>query len=376
MAGGRGKGKRNGHVAAIAKEIEQSLEENEITLQDLMLLGQWSSCDPDSEEGAIGRQLYTSARKAFVETTGSEVSILPAINSGVALSPDGQIRIPFEADTLPSSTAKISRVLSQLDMLGEEAREWQPDAAPPPPDDPPPKPGRLRGAWRWLIGGPDPARAKAAMRPLSMRVYSLAVVALGAIQQEATRQSREDADSDAGSDFIQQLSEVEGQIVLARNRFEKAAQRMVQSRYWRGMIAGAAILVLACAAIGAAFWVAGADAAYGVALPAGGLGAMVSVLQRMSSGRLVLDIDAGRDLVEAFGAVRPLIGAVFGVALMAILLGGLIPAIEIPADHELAFFAGVGFLAGFNERWAQDMLKGSANHVGSANPERPADTGS
>ena len=104
-------------------------------------------------------------------------------------------------------------------------------------------------------------------------------------------------------------------------------------------------------------------------------GAMVSVLQRMSSGKLVLDVDAGRDLIEAFGAVRPFIGAIFGIALMALLLGGLIPAIDIPDGQELAFFAGLGFLAGFNERWAQDMLKSGSEQLQPSANEVP-DAGS
>lgn len=131
---------------------------------------------------------------------------------------------------------------------------------------------------------------------------------------------------------------------------------------------GAGFLFVLCL-IGAGIFAAfGVDAAHGVALPAGGVGAMVSVLQRMSSGKLVLDVDAGRDLIEAFGAVRPFIGGIFGIALMAVLLGGLVPAIEVPDDGELAFFAAIGFLAGFNERWAQDMLKDSSNQLTRAGP--------
>lgn len=115
--------------------------------------------------------------------------------------------------------------------------------------------------------------------------------------------------------------------------------------------------------VGIVFWNLGVEAFYGVALPAGGLGAMVSVLKRMSAGKLVLNTDAGRDLTEGFGMVRPFIGAIFGMAITALFLGGIVPAIQIPAGQKLAFFAGVGFLAGFNERWAQDMLKSSADQL-------------
>jgi hypothetical protein len=70
----------------------------------------------------------------------------------------------------------------------------------------------------------------------------------------------------------------------------------------------------------------------GVALLAGGLGALVSVLQRMTSGRLQLGFHAGANILLIFGALRPLIGAILGMAVFVFLAGGLLPVISVEPD--------------------------------------------
>jgi hypothetical protein len=346
------------------------------------------------------------------------------ILSGVCLFPDGQLRINLRAEQIPFDSTSTWRLVFKLDGLAEEAKEWLPQGKRPAPVVPPvtvgsgkeeadgpdgeetregegdgegdpgadpqeppvepPEPGLLRRIWRALIGGRDPVRLEAAIRPHSMRAYSLSAVTLATVEEEYRRVRNEDHGREKGekapgrepsAEFEGKLETIEAELKDARARFTAAAQRMASSRYWRGTMVGACLLFLICLAGGALFFAFGVSAAYGIALPAGGLGAMVSVLQRMSSGKLVLDVEAGRDLIEAFGAVRPFIGGVFGLALMAVLVGNLIPAIKAPVDGQLAFFAGIGFLAGFNERWAQDMLKGSRSQLdpgGSGSGDTPA----
>jgi hypothetical protein len=79
----------------------------------------------------------------------------------------------------------------------------------------------------------------------------------------------------------------------------------------------------------------------------------------MTSGRLRLDTHAAPAMTMAYGAVRPAIGGVLGMALFVLFEGGLLPAVEVADEARLPFYAAVGFLAGFNERFAQDMLAGS-----------------
>jgi hypothetical protein len=93
---------------------------------------------------------------------------------------------------------------------------------------------------------------------------------------------------------------------------------------------------------------------------AGALGAVVSVLQRMTSGRLNLSAqDRGRTLLVV-GAIRPVLGAILGLVLFVFLSGRLVP---ITGDHLSAnattyYVLGLAFIAGFSERFAQDMLSG------------------
>ena len=80
--------------------------------------------------------------------------------------------------------------------------------------------------------------------------------------------------------------------------------------------------------------------------------------------RLNIDSAQGHGVTGLAGAIRPVIGAIFGLALFVFVTGGLVP-IDIPEDQLTAnlFFASVAFLAGFSERWAQDTIVHSAPSV-------------
>jgi hypothetical protein len=70
----------------------------------------------------------------------------------------------------------------------------------------------------------------------------------------------------------------------------------------------------------------------------------------------------------ALGLMRPFIGALFAVALYFFIQGDLVSVFQLP-DGEQAqryFFAGLGFLAGFSERFAQDMVAQGTKAAGPA----------
>jgi hypothetical protein len=102
-----------------------------------------------------------------------------------------------------------------------------------------------------------------------------------------------------------------------------------------------------------------------VCFACGAVGGVVSVMARITR-RSALNIDSaqGHGVTGLAGAIRPLIGAVFGLALFVFVTGGLVP-IDVPAEQWKAnlFFASVAFLAGFSERWAQDTIVHSAPSV-------------
>jgi hypothetical protein len=188
---------------------------------------------------------------------------------------------------------------------------------------------------------------------------------LAAIDRENRRHTSagEGSDEEPSEGYAKNLAVLRPEIANAEERLRIAAQRNAQTFYGRGMLIGAVVIAVLCAALGIGFYVGDVPAEYGVALPGGALGALVSVLQRMTSGSLQLDFNAGRRLLALYGAVRPIIGAIFGVVLFAALEGGFLPALDLERDERLGFYAALGFVAGFNERFAQDMLVGSARRL-------------
>src|SRR5256885_920954 len=144
--------------------------------------------------------------------------------------------------------------------------------------------------------------------------------------------------------------------------FRRYAQRDAQITYFGGMLLGLLGATVTAVLTG---WVLSRtavslharDDVIG-AFCAGSVGAFVSVMARMSSDRLTLRFRTGRFYLRLLGAFRPLIGALLAVALYFLIVAGILNVFKVPGDHRLQFyfFCGVGFLAGFSERWAQDML--------------------
>jgi hypothetical protein len=149
--------------------------------------------------------------------------------------------------------------------------------------------------------------------------------------------------------------------------YRNAAVRSAHVVYLSGVLAGAVALAL----VGVLSWIlwragfssATVRTAVG-AFAAGGIGALVSVMSRLTTGRLAVDYDIGRDTLRVFGALRPCIGAVFGLALYFALESNLLNLqVGESASDTFAFYVFLGFLAGFSERWAQDMLLGAGRSL-------------
>jgi hypothetical protein len=98
-------------------------------------------------------------------------------------------------------------------------------------------------------------------------------------------------------------------------------------------------------------------------LIAGGMGAVVSVMSRMTFRTLSLDCGAGGSVLAMLGAFRPVIGMVMGAAMWVLTASGVLAI--VPSDPgKLTFFRILtAFLAGFSERWAQDMLGRTAEQI-------------
>jgi hypothetical protein len=140
---------------------------------------------------------------------------------------------------------------------------------------------------------------------------------------------------------------LERELARVEAYYRRSGERQARLTYLAGM---AAVSLLAGAL--AAFPVA-LDEPLAAAALAGSAGGVLSVLMRMSRAQLSVNGELGRMTLWVLGAGRVLLGALLGGAAYVLLQGHIIP---MPAGsaHNLSFFAGAAFLAGFTERLMGD----------------------
>jgi hypothetical protein len=169
---------------------------------------------------------------------------------------------------------------------------------------------------------------------------------------------------------------LEGVIEQARGYYDRSAQRQAQVEYFLGMGAGLLALVALLTALATLPGVQIDTVALLYAPLAAGLGAFVSVLARMTRGQLLLSYESGRTIMRLLGFIRPLLGAIFGAAVYVLIEGGLV-TFDPPAEKSrLLFYVGLAFIAGFSERFAQDMVARAPGGAGTPAPSAvraPAD---
>ncbi len=103
---------------------------------------------------------------------------------------------------------------------------------------------------------------------------------------------------------------------------------------------------------------------------AGGVGALMSVMSRMTSGRVHVDWEFGKDTLRTLGALRPFVGGVFGLMTFFALKSGVV-ALDIANNSRSTYFYVLfAFAAGFSERLAQDMLLGPTVQAAAARGKR------
>lgn len=161
------------------------------------------------------------------------------------------------------------------------------------------------------------------------------------------------------------------ELIEIERYYTRAASKAARIVYFWGMVIGAIVSGLLGLGLAALLWQSGwfdqpntrTAQTFFVCYAAGGLGAFVSVLMRMSSNKFRVDYEVGRSTIRRLGSFRPFIGAVFGVTLF-FLVKSHIPNIDLPSsDSEAFFFLGIlAFLAGFNERWT-NVIFGKAEQT-------------
>jgi hypothetical protein len=224
-----------------------------------------------------------------------------------------------------------------------------------------------------LAGRPSYARQ---MRGAVMAIYSVMTRVLSAADQQA-----------ASADPVRVTASVQAaqaELDAAQRRAEILLQRWARSIYLQGVLVGTLVAFVLVAAFGVAtshlWWRLIPTAPTVLATTFGALGAVVSVFQRMSTGKLVLDVTAAQRDIRAIAVLRPLVGAVFGAVTSFALSGGLLQSgAGQGGPSSPGLFAVAGFAAGFSERLAVDMVEragrmlfGDPTKAYPAGPQPPA----
>jgi hypothetical protein len=160
--------------------------------------------------------------------------------------------------------------------------------------------------------------------------------------------------------------------------YQSAGEKRARMVYVNGMLlGGVTALAIVAVLIGLVIQAFGAPSLdsqsmrdFYVAFASGGAGAIVSVLMRMTHGdRFTIDHEIGSRGVFRLGAFRPLIGAMSGIAIYFLVQT---PLLSIDPDaRTFAFYAILGFLAGFSERWTQVIMSGAMRTVGGEPDKEP-----
>jgi hypothetical protein len=153
------------------------------------------------------------------------------------------------------------------------------------------------------------------------------------------------------------------------DKVEQFSKRKAQVVYIRGMFIGIfSVLTLVAVYVYIIFrvsatrhWTSGTQLLWhliAIAVVSGALGAVVSVMLRVSNRPLSIAYIAGRSLIWLSGFFRPIVGAIFGLVFYMLISAGLLQVLAAPRDIGIrAFFvAAICFAAGFSERRAQDFI--------------------
>jgi hypothetical protein len=174
--------------------------------------------------------------------------------------------------------------------------------------------------------------------------------------QESFAYREQHRDQRPSARFVRGIASLRTRLANEERNYLAAVQRVAQRAYLDGMLKGFAALLVVLIALAVASDLIGFGAGWVTTSTLGATGAVLSVLQRLGRG-LDLAPEGEKKSFRQQGFVRPWIGAVLGIASFVLLKGGLV-SITTPSGtaNKVLYYGGIAFLAGFSERFAQDML--------------------
>ena len=277
---------------------------------------------------AITPAHYDSLRTRYEETHGEIVDLYVCKNvegAGAVLTSSNEIKVRYPADQVAALQPEFEDALWRATALAREGRQL------------------LVGRQAKILAG---------------MIQSVIVYLLGVLdsQHRSLPATGDQAPAGSPARIEESLSTARKELGRIRDYLRRSADVTAQRFYLQGMLLGLPVLPLLALAVARVHMRGVPMAPLVVTGLAGGVGALISVMTRITSGKLALDRHAGRSVLTLAGAFRPPIGAVLGLVLYVVIQAGLIPLAIPAAPKDLYTFSAVGFLAGFSERFAQDML--------------------
>jgi gluconate kinase len=163
----------------------------------------------------------------------------------------------------------------------------------------------------------------------------------------------------------QVAAEQRRELARIESYYLRTAAKAGRIVYVSGMLGGATLIAAVCSTVAIVLTQRSHAWNHDVRLlllcaGAGAVGALVSVLSRMSAAtdKFAVDFEVGRALLRRLGLYKPLVGSVFGVGLYFLLASGLVMT-KPPQGKIIYFYAIAAFLAGFSERFTGVMFGGA-----------------
>lgn len=330
-------------------EVEAALRAGFVSL-DQIIEARWMSrtaCNPDVTERQRFRRLLPELEQLYGTLHGGamrDTYFSRNILAGAVLTADSEIHLRYPPEAVAAVSPEFEATIWRCTAL---SRQGFPD-----------------------VGDGD--------RQTALRIlHSLVVYLLGVLDAQHA------VSGESGpADEKDSIRRIEQSVVTANHELDQAAafidqagRRTALRRYTQAMPGGVLCVVLLGWALGLAGSAFDRGLTVGI-LAAGGIGAVISVMARITRGKLDIDPRAGAFAVRLSGSFRPVLGAVFGVALYVVVMSGLAP-VDVPADDATRahFFYTLAFLAGFSERLAQDVFTAAEQTIrppaGTA-PDTPA----
>jgi hypothetical protein len=165
--------------------------------------------------------------------------------------------------------------------------------------------------------------------------------------------------------FKNAIELLEKRLASARQFYIDSATKAAQISYFYGMMVMIAILAVILTVL---VLVTPLSRVTLAVVASGAAGAFVSVASRITRGTPVVAYKERTARLAIFGAIRPIIGGVLGAAVCAFVAAGLTSALRVSPSTRyevLLSYSAIAFVAGFSERFAQDVLLKTSSQANS-----------